>query len=215
MSKRVTFAKAGAYALAGVMALAAGAANAQSSRYQTGNYTAQSPNGYYYDACKREQTGRGTLGAALGGGAGAVIGSNVAARNARTEGALLGGLLGAIAGGVVGNKSAACTSDPNAISAAAAPPPAPPARADSGYYYGRDAYTASSQARQDAYRTDGYRNDGYATDGRGDRYRVTDRAPDPDGCTLAESPIYMPDGRTQTRFVRVCRDASGRYAVVD
>jgi len=34
-------------------------------------------------------------------------------------------------------------------------------------------------------------------------------------CTLAESPIYMPDGRTQTRFVRVCRDAAGKYAVVD
>jgi len=108
MTKRVT------YALAGLMALAAGAASAQSSKYQSGNYTTQSPNGYYYDACKREQTGRGTVGAVLGGGAGAVIGSNVAARNARTEGALLGGLLGAIAGGVVGNKSAACTSDPQA-----------------------------------------------------------------------------------------------------
>ena len=27
--------------------------------------------------------------------------------------------------------------------------------------------------------------------------------------------VQMPDGRTQTRFVRVCRDASGKYAVVD
>ena len=38
---------------------------------------------------------------------------------------------------------------------------------------------------------------------------------DAEDCRLAESPIYMPDGRTQTRFVRVCRDASGKYAVVD
>ena len=200
MSKRVT------YALAGLMALAAGAANAQSSRYQSGNYTAQSPNGYYYDACKREQTGRGTVGAVLGGGAGAVIGSNVAARNARTEGALLGGLLGAIAGGVVGNKSAACTSDPQAAGSAYPVTAPPPPRADRGYY-DRDAYAdrAAAQARDDA----------YATDRRGDRYRVADQPPGPDGCTLAESPIYMPDGRTQTRFVRVCRDASGKYAVVD
>ena len=44
---------------------------------------------------------------------------------------------------------------------------------------------------------------------------MADRGPDAEGCTLAESPIYMPDGRTQTRFVRVCRDASGKYAVVD
>jgi hypothetical protein len=36
-----------------------------------------------------------------------------------------------------------------------------------------------------------------------------------DDCTLAESPIYMPDGRTQKRFVRVCRDSSGRYQTVE
>ena len=201
---RVTFANAGTSALVGVMALAAGAASAQSSRYQPGNYTAESPKGYYYDACKRDQTGRGTLGAVLGGGAGAVIGSNVAARNARTEGALLGGLLGAIAGGVVGNTSAACTSDPQASASAYPPPP----RAEGGYYE-RDAYAVSAGAAAQA------RQDAWSRDNRGERYRTGDRAPDPDGCTLAESPIYMPDGRTQTRFVRVCRDASGRYAVVD
>lgn len=197
MSKRVT------YALAGLLALAAGAASAQSYGRQTGNYTAQSPNGYYYDACKREQTGRGTVGAVLGGGAGAVIGSNVAARNARTEGALLGGLLGAIAGGVVGNRSAACTSDPSVGA-----PPAPAPRAESSYY-SRDAYAGADTAAGDA------RADAYATDSRGERDRVAEQPAGGDGCTLAESPIYMPDGRTQTRFVRVCRDATGRYAVVD
>ena len=30
-----------------------------------------------------------------------------------------------------------------------------------------------------------------------------------------ETATLLPDGRTQTRFVRVCRDSSGRYAVVD
>ncbi len=197
MSKRVT------YALAGLLALAAGAAQAQSASAQ-GSYTGQDRTGYYYDACKRDQTQRGTVGAVLGGGAGAVIGSNVAARNARTEGALLGGLLGAIAGGVVGNKSAACVS-PSQYSGQYAPPPpaaAPPPRAESRYY-DRDAYAASSQAREDAYARDGQ------------RLRVAQGPADADGCTLAESPIYMPDGRTQTRFVRVCRDATGRYAVVD
>src|SRR6185503_2993132 len=147
MSKRVTF----AYAMAGVLALAAGAANAQSSygssKYQSGNYTAQSPNGYYYDACKREQTGRGTVGAVLGSGAGAVIGSNAAARNARTEGALLGGLLGAVVGGVVGNKSAACTSTYSNSA------PAPPPVTSSNGYYERDYY--DRQAQRDAYRGDG------------------------------------------------------------
>jgi hypothetical protein len=44
---------------------------------------------------------------------------------------------------------------------------------------------------------------------------VTDSRTDANGCTLAESPIYLPDGRTQKRFVRVCPDSSGRYQVVD
>ncbi len=201
MSTQVTFAKAAAAALAGVIALGACAP----ALAQTGPYTTQSRTGYYYDACKRDQTQRGTLGAVLGGGAGAVIGSNAAARNARTEGALLGGLLGAIAGGVVGNKSAACAS-PGPDYNGYAPPPPPPAAANNGYY-DRDAYadSAAAQAREDAWRDQA----------RADRYRAADRPAEPDGCTLAESPIYMPDGRTQTRFVRVCRDANGKYAVVD
>jgi hypothetical protein len=201
MSKRVAIARA---AFAGAVALGfAVQAQAQSS-YQpapSGSYSAQSPNGYAYDPCKRDQAQRATVGALLGGAGGAVIGSNVAARNARPEGALLGGLLGAIAGGVTGSKTAACTSG-----YANAPPPPP--RADATYHYDRDAYAdgASEQARHDA----------YSYDRRYDSRPVADgRAPDPEGCTLAESPIYMPDGRTQTRFVRVCRGPDGRYAVVD
>ena len=70
-------------------------------------------------------------------------------------------------------------------------------------YYGRDAYRPSY-------------GDSWAYGHRGERYRLAEgRGVDADGCTLAESPVYMPDGRTQTRFVRVCRDSSGRYAVVD
>jgi hypothetical protein len=199
MSTQVTIAKAAAAAFAGVIALGA---CAPALAQPAGPYTTQSTTGYYYDACKRDQTQRGTLGAVLGGGAGAVIGSNAAARNARTEGALLGGLLGAIAGGVVGNKSAACVS-PSGYYNNAPPPPA----ASNGSYYDRDAYadSAAAQAREDAWRDEQ----------RADRYRAAERPPEPDGCTLAESPIYMPDGRTQTRFVRVCRDANGKYAVVD
>lgn len=205
MSKRVAIAKAGAAALAGVIALSAAVqAQAQTSSPppEASRYSAQSQDGYSYDACKRAKTERGTVGALLGGAGGAVIGSNVAARNTRTEGALLGGLLGAIAGGVVGNNTAACDSNAQGY----APPPP---RVDNSYY-SRDQY-----AERGSYRHR-YGDDGWAYGGHGDRYRVVeDRAPDPDGCTLAESPIYMPDGRTQMRFVRVCRDSSGRYAVVD
>lgn len=194
-------AKAAAATLAGVALLAAGAAQAQTSYGST--YTGPGSAGYNYDPCRRDANQRGTAGALIGGGMGAVIGSNAAARNARTEGALLGGLLGAIAGGVIGNKTAACTSPYDR--AALPPPPPPPPRADAPYY-DRDAYadSAAAEARDDAWR-----------DRDLPERRVTERPREAEDCTLAESPIYMPDGRTQTRFVRVCRDASGKYAVVD
>jgi len=197
MSKRVTIGKTAGFALAGLMALGAGAA-AQAQPY---GYNGMGASTYSYDACKRAQTERGTVGALVGGGMGAVIGSNAAARNARTEGSILGGVLGAAVGAVVGNKSAACESAPP-------PPPPPPPRANLAppppAYYDRGAYAER------------YPDDGWVYGRRGERYRIAeDRGVDPDGCTLAESPIYMPDGRVQTRFVRVCRDSTGRYAVVD
>ena len=202
-------AKAAAAALAGAALLAAGAAQAQSSYqgsgYQGSSYAGPGSAGYNYDPCRRDANQRGVAGALIGGGMGAVIGSNAAARNARTEGALLGGLLGAIAGGVIGNKSAACTNGYSTASAPLPPPPLPP-RADAPYY-DRDAYadSAAAEARDDAWRDRELEPE----------RRVTERPADAEDCRLAESPIYMPDGRTQTRFVRVCRDASGKYAVVD
>ena len=199
MSKRVTIARTAAAALAGLMALSAAAPVVAQP---AGSYTAQSPKGYYYDPCKRETNQRGTAGGIMGGLAGAAIGSNVAARNARTEGALLGGLLGVIAGSVVGNKTAACTSGGSYSTSE----PLPPVRVEAPYY-SRDAYADRSAAQA--------RDDAYARDNRIERDPPADRAPGSDNCTLAESPIYMPDGRTQMRFVRVCRDANGKYAVVD
>ena len=205
MLNRFTMARAGAAAVAAVMALAATAAQAQPY-----GYNGAGSSGYAYDACKREKTGRGTVGALIGGTIGAVIGSNAAARNARTEGSLLGGALGAAIGAGVGNASAACTSNgapstaglpvlepehgPPPMAAYTPPPPPPPPS-----YYERDAYAAEREASDDA-------------------RPMPSRGPPPAGgedCTLAESPIFMPDGRTQTRFVRVCRDATGKYAVVD
>lgn len=79
---------------------------------------AYGPQGYYgssqsygrpgYDdgyRCDRERQGRTGAGAVIGGGAGAVIGSQLAARGRRTEGSILGGVLGAVIGGSVGRGS--------------------------------------------------------------------------------------------------------------
>lgn len=204
MTFRSTFAKSALAGVAGVMALSTAVtvptfAAAQSSGYYNG--------GSYYDPCRRDSTNRGTVGALLGGALGAAIGANAAAKNARTEGALLGGALGAVGGAAVGKNSAACN--------------------DSGYrtsrpsYYDNQTYGNRYGDRYDngyyagSYDRDDRDYDGpYAYDRRGNRYSVAER-PGADGCTLAESPIYLPDGRVQKRFVRVCQDGNGNYQVVD
>ncbi|WP_395671143.1 hypothetical protein [Phenylobacterium sp.] len=207
---RSTLGKGLLVAAAGAMALSAGAASAQ----PYGQY------GYYdggYDPCRREANGRGVVGALLGGAIGAAVGANAAARNNRQDGALLGGGVGAIAGAMVGKNGAACTGGPRTTYA-------PPSSAyydggyrDYGYGYGDRGYRPGRYVERDSW-GDGrgfYSDDAYAYGHRGQRYRLAQRPIDADGCTMAESPIYMPDGRTQTRMVRVCQDSRGRYQVVD
>jgi len=179
--------------------------------YNTGNYYG---GGYNYDPCQRDTTQRGTTGALTGGAIGAAIGGNVAAHGVRTEGAVLGGLVGAAIGAAVGQQSAACSPAPYA--APPAPPPAPVASYPQPYYGSGYGYAPQPYARPYDGRSYGY-NDPYADDDSyGPAYNYpAAQGPSADQCTLAESPIYLPDGRTQKRFVRVCRDATGRYQVVD
>ena len=180
-----------------------------------GNYDS---NGYYYDPCRRSTTQRGTGGGLAGAGIGAAIGSGVAANGARTEGAVLGGLLGAVIGSNIGKNSAACTPGQTP------PPPPPPPAYNQGAY--NQPYDDRNGGGYDDPNYAGGRYDSRYGDSRGGysyeserSYSVTqgqDQArADANGCTLAESPIYLPDGRTQKRFVRVCPDAQGRYQVVD
>ncbi|SFK20560.1 hypothetical protein SAMN02799626_03692 [Caulobacter sp. UNC279MFTsu5.1] len=202
---------AAAAALAGALAPTMASAQAygaygNAGAYGGGNYDS---NGYYYDPCRRSTTQRGTGGGLAGAGIGAAIGSGVAAKGARTEGAVLGGVLGAIAGSAIGRNSAACSPGANP------PPPPPPS-------YSQGAYNSYDRPDDGYYRDSRYgdrdrdydRRDGYTYESERS-YSVTDGRADANGCTLAESPIYLPDGRTQKRFVRVCPDASGRYQVVD
>jgi len=209
MSKPSTYARVVLAAVTGVMALSAGAATAQPY-----NAPGSAP---YYDQCRRDSNNRGIVGALLGAGIGATVGSQLAARGHRTDGSVLGGALGAFGGAAVGSNSAACRPGYVQQPYRDAPPPPPPAAYNDGYAsppgvheYGRDDY-ADRIERQ---RYD--RDDDYAYGPRGERFRVVEEhGVGADGCTLAESPIHMPDGRTQMRFVRVCQDDRGRYQVVD
>lgn len=203
MKPSTTIAKAGLAAAAGAMALTAALAAPGFASAQPYPYDGR----VYYDPCQRETTNRTTMGAVIGGLAGAALGSNVAARGVRTEGALLGGAVGAVTGGMVGNRSAACTSG-------YAPPPPRTSYNYDRYYNGRyDGDRTYGYGYGGARYEDDY--DRYAYDRYGNTYTVADRPAGADGCTLAESPIHMPDGRVQKRFVRVCQDSSGRYQVVE
>ncbi|OGN50858.1 MAG: hypothetical protein A2352_03440 [Caulobacterales bacterium RIFOXYB1_FULL_67_16] len=205
--------------LAAVAALTIGAvaapmaASAQSygysQNYGTGAYAPSYDYGRYdrptYDPCARERQGRTGAGAVIGGGAGAVIGSQLAARGRRTEGSILGGVVGAVIGSQVGRSSSdACRSYQAGYSSQAYGQPT--------YSYYDDRY-----ARDQSY---GYedRRDDYAYS-RDDYYDDRSRSVSPyqnsDGCRLAESRIRLPDGRTDTRYVRTCPDQYGRYRVVD
>lgn len=191
MSKRSIFAKSALAAAASAMAIGA-AAGASAQTYSGGGGYASGG----YDSCQREANGRGVGGALVGGGLGAVMGSQISASGHRTDGSVLGGLVGALAGAAIGHNTAACRGyapPARTVYADPTPPPPPP---------------------PPAYVQDGYPDGGYY--GRHDRYRTVEEQPvGPDGCTLAESPVLMPDGRTQTRFVKVCLDRRGRYQVVD
>lgn len=169
-----------------------------------------SGDGYYYDGCRRAQSSNATGAGLLGAVAGAVIGGNVASRNARDEGAILGGLLGAAVGASVGKNAAACRSDgytsyqqtyqqPQVYYSQSYYSPQPS-------YYGQGYGPAYSYAPQPAY-DDRYEED-YAYDDRS-------RQPADDGCRNVESSVRMPDGRVQTRLVRACPDSRGQYQIVD
>lgn len=204
---RSSFAKGVAALAAGAMALGAVGVAAQAQPYgQYGSYGAGQAPGYGYDQCQREANGRGIGGALVGGGIGAVVGSQISGNHHRTDGSVLGGVLGALVGAGVGHSSAACRQ--GGYAPPPPPPPPPPVAYNSYGSYGYDAPPPRYEGRDDE-------EPGWAYGRRGERLRIAEGRVGADGCTLAESPIYLPDGRVQKRFVRVCMDSDGRYQVVD
>jgi hypothetical protein len=174
---------------------------------------AAQPYGYgpptYSDVCRDSRNNRTALGALVGAGVGATLGSQMAARGHRTDGSILGGVLGAFGGGAVGRTTSPCRPE-DGYAAPPSPPPPPPQA-----YYDRPPPPPPPPPGPARYDEERYDDGHWAYGPRGQRFRIAERPVGPDGCTLAESPIYMPDGRVQKRFVRVCMDPAGRYQVVD
>lgn len=185
--------------------------------------------GYQYDPCQTQRQGRTGAGAVIGGGAGAVIGSQLAARGRRTEGSVLGGVVGALIGSQVGRSSSDnCDYRQDGYYNQG--------YQGGGYYNRQPVYTqpqygysqqtygyydnryAGDQGYSYSYGYDQYDRNDYARDDRGyynDRSQPVQSYQNSDGCRLAESEIRLPDGRRDTRYVRTCPDQYGRYRVVD
>ena len=197
------FAKASLAIAAAALSISTLVAAPAAAQQASSQVQSRDANGYYYDPCQRSTVNRTTGGSLLGAAIGAAVGSGIAGKHNRTEGAVLGGVLGAVMGANTGKSSAACGQSKT---------------------YDRQAYNHGydSDDSYEVYSTQVYR--GYSPyQGRRDRgYHGYDRdygrsvaeRSKTDQCTLAESPIYMPDGSVQKRFVRVCADANGRYQVV-
>jgi len=199
MSKRTAFAKVAMIAAAATAWGVTSPAVAQ----PYGDYGANQS----YEACQRARTNRSIIGGLIGAAAGASLGFNAGARGHRNDGAWAGGAVGGIGGALIGNRTA------RPCDSGVAPPPAPRASNDyydrGGYEADRPYYGESRYVPQDRYGPPRYAaaETVVVEEDRG--------PPRADNCTLAESPIYLPDGRIQKRFVRVCMDANGRYQVVD
>jgi len=218
-----------AAAAAAITAMPA-AASAQTSSYYGGGYVPGYGGQTYRqdDYCARERQNRTGTGAVVGAGAGAVIGSQLAARGRRTEGSILGGVLGAVVGASAGRGSGsnACYgygSSSSYYGQDYSYSPNPPAYS-SGYGYSSGSYYSQPAPAQGYY----YDENGYGPyasapaypdprydDRYGDNYSSGYGYSNRDGGRLAESRIRLPDGRTETRYVRTCPDQSGRYRVVD
>lgn len=170
-----------------------------------------------YDYCRNDRGQRQGAGTFIGGAAGAIAGSQLAARGRRTEGSILGGVVGAVIGNVVGRNSANnCEAYPSnyyddRVSSA---PVYDDQYADDRYddRYSDNRYVQVYPAPTSSYGSSyGYGDDYSSRYSSSYGYGNTDR----DGCRLAESRIRLPDGRSETRYVRTCPDQSGRYRVVD
>jgi len=208
LSKRVSPAAFAAVAVAGSLMIP-GVVSAQTYGYgYPPAYNTYSSQGGYYDPCVNDQRTRTATGGLVGATLGAVAGSQLAARGRRTEGSVLGGVLGAAIGAGVGNNSAANCDTRYQSSSYGYNQPYGGTYVPPAYGYDNSGY---DRRYDDGYGRD-YReyDQGYSQPAPDYRYQNTN-----DGCRLAESIIRLPDGRSETRYVRTCPDQNGRYRVVD
>lgn len=141
--------------------------------------------------CQRQRSQNTVAGAALGGLAGAALGSNVAARRHRSDGGILGAVVGAFAGAAIANSNTRCAQVPQG--------------SYDPYYgqsyqqypngYGQNPYYGSDDSGLEG---GPYRESGYY--GESDNY---------EDCQMGQVITRDPYGREYRENVEMCRGADG------
>jgi hypothetical protein len=142
--------------------------------------------------CQQSLNNNRLAGGTIGAIAGAVLGNQIAGRNARTEGQVLGAVVGAVAGSEIGRRRLACDDE---------------------------VYRTQSAPRKSAYRNSDYGYSNYDDRGYNDRqygnaYQASYRAPPVvrrEQCGWGEKLLRTPDGQYQTRNVWLCQAHDGRW----
>lgn len=155
--------------------------------------------------CQQSLNNNRLAGGAIGAVAGAVLGKQLAGRNARKEGTVLGAVVGAVAGSQIAKGRVAC---------------------DDPVYRGYEP--TQRPTRQEGFRNQGY---GYSNNDRfGDYQHSRRRHQDDDRayqatytppvqsrqeCGWGEVALRRPDGLYERQQVWMCRDNRGEWRVVE
>ena len=194
--------------LAATLALSAPAvASAQTYNNTYQNY---GPNyGAVSQECQQSLNNNRLAGGAIGAVAGAVLGKQIAGRNARKEGTVLGAVVGAVAGSQIAKGRVAC---------------------DDQVY--RSYEPNQRQERQEGYRNQGTQSYDYSKNDRYEDYRPSRRNHHRDDdhayrttythpvlsrqeCGWGEAALRRPDGRYERQQVWMCRDNRGEWQVAN
>jgi uncharacterized protein YcfJ len=159
------------------------------------------------EQCQQSLNNNRLGGGVVGAVAGAVLGKQLAGRNARSEGQVLGAIVGAVAGSEIGRRRLAC--DDNVYRSNQ------PVRRQSSYRqngYGYSSYGNQGYNGNNGYNgTNGY--NGYNAPYQDHAYQASYRAPvvQRQQCGWGEQSVRNPDGRFQTQNIWMCQANDGNW----
>jgi hypothetical protein len=143
-------------------------------------------------ACQQSLNNNRLAGGVIGAIGGAVLGKQIAGRNARSEGQVLGAVIGAVAGSEIGRRRVAC---------------------DDAAYRGNQPLPRQSSYRNNGYGYSNYDNQSYNSGYQDRAYQASYRPPvvQRQQCGWGEQSVRTPTGHYQTQNVWMCQANDGNW----